>query len=1016
VAEKNSAFNLLKNEQAFKSLFEQNPDPVFSLDRHGNFTSANAAAIQLAECSEEELLSRNFASFCNPKDLERIEAKFSSAQQGASYNFEIGITTAKGNRRYLNVTNMPVVIDGEIAGIYCIAKDITERKLILQERELEYRINQIFNSNESLNLCLYLILREICNYTQSLAGEAWLCGADNKVLELCTTYFSDNDWEPGPDKIKSSIGEGLAGKAKQEKQPVFLDAIQSNSSFLRPEFARKYNLQSGVAIPLVLKDEVFCVLTFYTTAPESKRQSFQLNKSLLAQLAGEIHHRKAEEELSRFFTLTPDMLCVAATDGYLKKINGAFNKILGYSGEEILARPFIELVCPEDRFLTQAEMDKLYEVSQTIHIKNRCLTKDGQPVWVEWMFTSLVSEDIIYGVGRDITEAKKLEKLIWNERQRFWDMFNEAPVTMCILKGPHQVFESANELYYKFSGRRNIIGKPVREVFPEAQGQGIFELMDRVYQTGEFYTVNERLVQLVVNGEGRLEDFYLSFMFQPYFNEKGEVEGIFYFGVDVTEQVKARKKIEESEKQYIDLIQNLPVAVYSCDAAGYIRLFNKAAVLLWGREPQIGTDLLCGAWEVSDKDGEPLSFDNAPLAVSLREGRPLQNEEIIIKRPDGTRRNVVAFPSPVFDTGGKLTGAINVLVDITQRKEAEEALKMLSLIARKTINAVIITGPDEKIEWVNEAFTRITGYQYNEVMGKRSAAILHGEGTDKATVQYMRGKIKRAEPFACELLKYTRDGQSFWVEIEGQPLFDSKGRLTHYFEIETDVTERKKAYEKLVRTENEIRTFARQLNTLLEDERSRIAREIHDEFGQQLTGLKMSLSSLKHLSAKNERGQRIFNDIMEGVESTIQSLRKFSTELRPGILDTLGLAPSIEWLAREFEKRTRIQCQVKIKIQDQVFDKTLSITFFRVCQEALTNISKHAEASKVVIELMQTHKNLSLAIKDNGKGIQTEKLENPFSMGLIGMRERANLIGGQLEITNRNNKGTMVQLIVKTNG
>lgn len=693
--------------------------------------------------------------------------------------------------------------------------------------------------------------------------------------------------------------------------------------------------------------------------------------------------------------------------------NPAFVTLTGSSPESLRGKSLLGLVHAQDRNRVRLEMEKTKNGAPVISLECRFSSRGDEVRWVCLTLQSPLTGAITHGTIKDITSTKRLEKEIERERQRFSDMFHQAPVTMCFLKGPHQIFENANELYYKFSGRRNIIGRPVREVFPEAAGQGIFELMDNVFNTGQIYNINERLVQLIVNDSGKLEDFYLNFMFQPYRNAEGEVEGIFYFGVDVTEQVAARKKIEESKKLYVDLIQNLPVAVYTTDAEGYLTLFNNEAVALWGREPRVSVDRWTGSWKIYNASGEQIPPEMSPMAICIKEARALQSEEIIIKRPDGRVCNIVAFPSPVFDTSGTLTGAVNVLIDITERKKVEEEFKKLSLIARKTINAVIITSPDKKIEWVNEAFTEITGYSFPEAIGRTMADLLHGEKTDPAVVQLMNEKMKKQQSFEGELIKYTKSGQPFWVEIEVQPLFDANGVLTHFFEIETDITERKNAYEKLLRTENETRSFARQLNDKLEEERSRLAREIHDEFGQQLTGLKMSLSSLQNLKGKDEQAQQVVNDMIQGVEETIQSLRNFSTELRPGILDTLGLAPSIEWLCQEFEKKTGVVCEVTCQNKSQRLGESLSIAFFRICQEALTNVSKHAQASRVEIRFVEEGKTLVLTVTDNGKGIQTEKLEDPFSQGLIGMRERARLIGAILTITSRKNVGTSVQLKVQ---
>ena len=156
---------------------------------------------------------------------------------------------------------------------------------------------------------------------------------------------------------------------------------------------------------------------------------------------------------------------------------------------------------------------------------------------------------------------------------------------------------------------------------------------------------------------------------------------------------------------------------------------------------------------------------------------------------------------------------------------------------------------------------------------------------------------------------------------------------------------------------------------------------------------------------------------MNETDNTIQSLRKIATELRPGILDSLGIIPSIQWLATEFEKKTSVECIVELNVQEQLepVSKKISICFFRICQEALTNITKHAEAKEVRIWITQNNHEFILKIADDGKGIVTEKLENPFSMGLLGMRERAKLINANLNITSEKGEGTTIQLQVKLN-
>jgi signal transduction histidine kinase len=175
-------------------------------------------------------------------------------------------------------------------------------------------------------------------------------------------------------------------------------------------------------------------------------------------------------------------------------------------------------------------------------------------------------------------------------------------------------------------------------------------------------------------------------------------------------------------------------------------------------------------------------------------------------------------------------------------------------------------------------------------------------------------------------------------------------------------------------------------------------------------GLKMSLSSLENISNLSKDGRDFIRDVMTGLESSFHSLRDLSNELRPGILDTLGLVPSIEWLARGFEKRSGIPCVVSMHVEQQMFGKDLSINFFRICQEALTNIARHSGATEVAIEMEQSCGVLHLSICDNGRGIMKEKVDNPFSLGLLGMHERARLIGAEFEICSKPGEGTCIQL------
>ena len=223
--------------------------------------------------------------------------------------------------------------------------------------------------------------------------------------------------------------------------------------------------------------------------------------------------------------------------------------------------------------------------------------------------------------------------------------------------------------------------------------------------------------------------------------------------------------------------------------------------------------------------------------------------------------------------------------------------------------------------------------------------------------------------------------------------------------------ERRRAEENLRKSHKQLRALSVYLQYVREDERIRISRQVHDELGQALTGLKMDLYWLSHRVPKKLRAvQKKTKDMSAHIDTTIQTVRRISTELRPGILDDLGLAAALEWQAQEFQKRTGLRCNVVCEVTETAFDQDLNTAFFRIFQETLTNVIRHAHASCVDVLLQEEQACLSMEVKDNGRGISCDEISNTKSIGLLGMRERAALLGGELTITGQAGEGTCVRV------
>jgi signal transduction histidine kinase len=252
------------------------------------------------------------------------------------------------------------------------------------------------------------------------------------------------------------------------------------------------------------------------------------------------------------------------------------------------------------------------------------------------------------------------------------------------------------------------------------------------------------------------------------------------------------------------------------------------------------------------------------------------------------------------------------------------------------------------------------------------------------------------------------DGSYAFVIDRGYVIHEN-GRPTRMIGCMTDMTSSKEARIELESSQQQLRALAGHLQAAREDERTRVAREIHDELGQAMTGLKMDLSWLRKKLPKDQEALKEKTDSMLVLmDHTIRSVRRISTELRPGVLDDLGLAAAIEWQIHEFQSRTGIKCQLAARLDDIRLDRPRSTALFRIFQETLTNIARHAHASRVRIKLAQTNGDVTLEVRDNGNGIPKTKLADPRSLGILGMRERALLLGGEVIINGTRGRGTTV--------
>jgi PAS domain S-box-containing protein len=375
-----------------------------------------------------------------------------------------------------------------------------------------------------------------------------------------------------------------------------------------------------------------------------------------------------------------------------------------------------------------------------------------------------------------------------------------------------------------------------------------------------------------------------------------------------------------SESWLRNLLSILPVAVYTTDLDGRITFFNEEAARLWGRRPEIGKDLWCGSWRIFRTDGTPLSHEQCPMAVALRDGHSVRGQEIVVERPSGGKVCVLPHPVPLRDASGELVGAVNMLVDITDRKRAEEDLR---------------EAHDDLEKRVQE----------------RTAEL---------------GKVNEA--LKAEIESHKRTGAAH--------------------------------------TE-----FMQQLINAKEAERHRIARELHDQMGQHLTALSLGLKLLKDVMPESSPARERLQQLQGLADLIGKEVHHVALELRPTALDDFGLHTTLVNYIEEWSERSGVGVDLhSTGLEEERLPSPIETALYRMVQEGLTNVLKHAQARRVSLIVRRSLDHVLAILEDDGCGFNIEALNGSGGardrLGLLGMRERLLLVGGTLTIESTPGGGT----------
>ncbi len=472
----------------------------------------------------------------------------------------------------------------------------------------------------------------------------------------------------------------------------------------------------------------------------------------------------------------------------------------------------------------------------------------------------------------------------------------------------------------------------------------------------------------------------------------------------------SRERLARKKNLLESIVDNLGDGVAVADKTGKLTLFNPAAerILGLGRVDS-GPEEWSEVYGLHDPEtGEPIPADELPLTRAIA-GTQCRNVEILVRNPQrkgGIFIRVTA--TPLRDSRGISQGGVAVFRDISERKWTESLLRdseaRFRAIVEATASALIILSSDHRIREFNPQAGRVFGLSRADALGRDFLQVCLPQEYRKAVAQDIRQVFAGNSTPGFEIPVHTGGQTERTLLWSFSRLVESGDREAVVIATGHDITERRQA-----EAARRVRELAAHLQSAREDERKHLAREIHDELGQSLMGLKLEVSYLsRRAGVENPELRNKLGELGGMIDKTIGSVRRLATDLRPQILDELGMVEAMRWQIEEFRQRTGILCTVELPDEPIDCGPDRATAMFRILQESLTNVVRHAGATRASVRLTSHDERIVLEVSDDGQGITKDQLEHSRSFGLLGMQERARMFGGVLRIEAGEERGTTV--------
>jgi PAS domain S-box-containing protein len=475
---------------------------------------------------------------------------------------------------------------------------------------------------------------------------------------------------------------------------------------------------------------------------------------------------------------------------------------------------------------------------------------------------------------------------------------------------------------------------------------------------------------------------------------------------------KLGRKLLQSEERWTATLGSIGEAVIATDGEGQITFLNPVAAALTGWQPEEALNQPIGLVLRLINEESGMTADNEVLRV-LKEKKILAvaNHVDLVTR-DGREIAVEHSAAPILASEGRVIGVVLVFRDVAERRREQIATAEQAALLELTQDSVFVIDMEGTVQFWSRGAEAMMGYTKAQAAGKIAHELLCTEFSH--SFSEIKTQLMQVGHWEGDLIKTAQDGRRVTVAGRWALQWGKRGQPPRVLVVNSDITERKRAEESLVLQKEQLRALAERLQWVREEDRKRVARDLHDQIGQILTSIKMDMTWMaRHLPASEEKVLARLCESIQSINDGVKTVRTICSGLRPGLLDDLGLAAAIEWQAGEFASRNDVICKVTIPPVELHLDGDRATAIFRIFQECLTNVIRHAQAKEVRVDLSQDEECHLLVVEDDGIGFcESDSLNTLGSLGLLGMKERAQFCGGEVQITSSPGNGTKVTVRV----